>query len=99
MIGRTKAIKEARKLGIEVRIMKLAIAFMLGYLFAAVVGAHVAMAATAETSVTVVISAEVACNPENCPEIPVEEPAQVQSVQQEGGWWSKVVQWWQELFE
>jgi len=89
--------KEAYKLGKFTHWAKILIAFVIGFLVAIATDAHAQ--ATAETSVTVVITAEVACNPENCPETiaAMEEPAQVQSVQPEGTWWSKVVDWWKKL--
>lgn len=55
-------------------------------------------AQTANTTLQVInvqtnVSAEVVCGPVNCPELPVEEPAQVQSVQPERNWWTRVVEW------
>jgi len=70
--------------------------FGLAFFLGIAIAAH---ASTATTSLEVVIpisvtiGAEVACNPENCPQTWEEEPVQVQSVQPEGRWWTKMVEW------
>lgn len=83
-IGVANTIERAKKEGLELRWMKLLIAGAIGFALAVAIEAH---AETAQTSVTVVIpvqvTAEVACNPTNCPEIAEEEPVQIQNVAQE----------------
>ena len=80
-IGYSTAMETAWKHGTELRWSKLALAFVIGFMVA------IATEASAQTSipttVTVTISAEVPCNPTNCPEIPVEKPAVIQNVTQE----------------
>lgn len=80
-IGAQDTLERARREGTSLRWWKLIIAGLIGFLLAVGMEAHAQ--ATAQTSVTVVISAEVPCNPTNCPEIPEEEPAQVENVTQD----------------
>ena len=49
-----------------------------------------AEAASAGTTVTVMISAEVSCNPTNCPEIPEEETAVISNMETPS-LWSRIV--------
>lgn len=80
-------------------IMQYIIAFVFGLVIAQVAGdIKQACAAEAQTSVQVVITAEVACNPMNCPEPGTEEALQVESAQEDGTLWSRMVKWWQALF-
>ncbi len=80
--------------------MQYTIAAMLGIAISLLMGnIQEAKAATAQTSVNVVITAEVPCNPENCPEPGADTPLQIESVQPEGSLWSRVIKWVQELFE
>jgi DMSO reductase anchor subunit len=80
-------------------LMQYIIALILGVAIAYVAGdIKQACAAEAQTSVQVVITAEVACNPENCPEPGTEEPLQVESAQEDSTLWSRMVKWWQALF-
>lgn len=50
-----------------------------------------AHASSAQTSVTVSVTAEVSCNPQNCLELPEEEPAEVYNLHPR--WWHKMLQW------
>ena len=49
-----------------------------------------AEAASVGTTVTVMISAEVSCNPQNCPEIYREDPVVIENVETQS-LWSKIV--------
>jgi len=83
-IGHTAGTTETYKQATEVRWMKLAIAGLVGFMLAVTVSAGAQSThaqSTAQTTLTVTIGAEVPCNPENCKEIPEEEPAQVQNVE------------------
>ena len=83
-IGYASSMETARKYGTSLRWWKLAIAVLIGFMLGMATEAH---AQTATTSLTVVIpvqvTAEVACNPTNCPETPQEQPAQVQNITQD----------------
>lgn len=89
--GRCQALEEAKKHGATVRTMKLIIAFVLGLSIASV--AH---AQTAQTSLEVhtTVTAEVACNPENCP---TWEDIEAVSVEPEPTWWERMIEWMQKL--
>lgn len=96
--GSTEMLETAKREGTSLRWWKLVIAVVLGFL----IGTEVASAqATAQTSVTVTISAEVPCTVENAEHsvtcLQEDEPVEIQSVQPEGNWWSKMVKWWKEF--
>jgi len=76
------------------KLMKLTVALLIGFCVGVAVQAN---AATSTTTLQVIIkqeiTAEVVCNPQNCPETWEEETVQVQSVQPERNWWTRVVEW------
>jgi len=83
-IGHRAATQETYKQAMSLRWMKIAIAVLIGFALGMATEAH---AHTATTSLTVVIpvtvGAEVVCNPTNCPELPQEQPAQVQNIEED----------------
>ena len=97
--GYRDAMKIARSEYRHLTIMQYTIALILGIGISLVAGdIKQACAAEAQTSVQVVVTAKVACNPENCPEPGTEEPLQVESAQEDSTLWSRMVKWWQALF-
>lgn len=95
--GSTDMIETAKREGTSLRWWKLVIAFVVGFLWAIAFDAHAQ--ATAQTSVTVVISAEVPCTVENAAYSQTcldddSEVTQVQnSAQDELSWWQKMVKY------
>jgi hypothetical protein len=83
-IGHTAGTTETYRQAMSLRWMKIAIAILIGFALGMATEAH---AQTATTSLTVVIpvqvTAEVACNPTNCPELPQEQSAQVQNIEED----------------
>ena len=83
-IGYNSAMEYARREGTALRWWKLIIAGLIGFMLGAGATANAQTATTTlEVVIPVQITAEVPCNPVNCPEIPQEEPAQVENITQE----------------
>lgn len=90
--GWEDAMTVARKGYRTLRIMQYIIMVTLGILISLTFG-NIVHAQGVETTVTVQITAEVKCNPENCHDVNITDAEVVETEEPERGWWWTIKHW------